>query len=266
MFQKGSHSSPNRNYDMEQFLIHNYANLKTPVELNLKDFQNFIYLYGSGQDRFQQIGVSGHIFSMTLDGKRYYACFSKYEKENFLNELYIYHNDMEKVKDDASLLNRIRGGHIKGIPLLFDEDIIIPNNSIFSRICDNINIHISQIRDALNKCCEGQVPYNYIEDYFENAKKLNHLTICRNQWNSYIGLDSNVTDGFDLDIIDYINFNGMLQPIIAPDNTKLEYSKKCMNCGTYYQAKGEKAVFCSEACRSSYRRKMKKEKARPPTS
>ena len=243
---------------MDEFLIHSYANLKTPIESNLKDLQNFIWSWGGGQNQFKQAGVSGNIFSMTLDTKKYYLCFSKFEKENFLTELYIY---LENINTNAKNNSQTN----KNLPVLYDEDVILPESKIFNKICKNINLHILKIREVLEQCGEGFIPYSYINNCFERIKKLDLFSIRWQQWNSFIGLDKNAIDGTDLDITDYVDFTGLLQSVLTKDDTKLEYSKKCLNCGTYYQAKGAKAVFCSEACRSSYRRKMKKEKARPST-
>lgn len=245
---------------MDEFLIHSYANLKTPIESNLKELQNFIWSWGGGQNQFKQAGINGNIFSMTLDTKKYYLCFSKFEKENFLTELYLY---LEDIKDNNA--KNICPAS-KGLPVLYNEDVIIPESKIFNKICENINLHILNIREILEQCGDGFIPYSYINDCFERIKKLDLFSIRWQQWTSFIGLDKNAIDEADLDITDYVDFTGLLQPVLTRDDTKLEYSKKCLNCGTYYQAKGAKAVFCSEACRSSYRRRLKKEKARLPTS
>lgn len=258
--------SPSGKGEMEQFLIHNYANLITPVESNLKNLNNFIWSCGGGQDRFRQAGIDGNLFAMTLDKKKYYACFSKFEKENFLADLYIYHEDFGKNNDEDELCYKSQYNGGSKLPILRDDDIITPDNDIFKEICRNIDLHILQIRRVLDRCSNGEIPYLYVNKCFKKASELGSFCVAWKKWDAFIGLNGDIADGLDLDITDYIDLTGVLLPSITRDDTKLEYSKKCINCGTYYQAKGQKAVFCSEACRSSYRRKMKKQKARPPTS
>ena len=97
----------------------------------------------------------------------------------------------------------------------------------------------------------------YIQKCLERASVLNVLVLRPDGWRPRIDINSNTQLGLDLDITDYIDIAGLLLPSITKNETILEYTKKCLNCGTYYQAKGSKAVFCREACRSSYRRKKK---------
>lgn len=251
---------------MDQFLIHSFANLKTPIELNLNDLQDFIWSFGGGQDRFRKAGINGNLFSVTLNGKRHFACFSEFERDNFLSELYIYLEDKGLIKNGEIINDSERVNDINNLPVLFKDDILIPGNTDYKKIYENINSYITEIRNVLEVCIDGGVPYQYINKYFLRAKELDCFSMYWRQWDSRVGLDQDITDGLDLDINDFVGIVGVLGPSITITDTKLEYSKKCLNCGTYYQEKGAKAVFCSEACRSSYRRKMKKEKARPSTS
>lgn len=251
---------------MEQLLIHTFANLKTPIEFNLNDLQDFIWTFGGGQNRFRKAGINGNLFSVTLNGKRHFACFSEFERDNFLSELYIYLEDKGLIKNSENITDTKIVNNIKNFSVLFKDNILIPDNTDFQKICEKINSHIDEIRGVLDVCINGGFPYQFINKYFLRAKELDSFSMCWKQWDSRIGLSQDTLDGLDLDINDFVDIVGVLGPSITITDTKLEYSKKCLNCGTYYQEKGAKAVFCSEACRSSYRRKMKKEKARPSTS
>lgn len=56
---------------------------------------------------------------------------------------------------------------------------------------------------------------------------------------------------------DLVEITGFLLPSLdLSSDVRFEYTKKCTICGNYYQAKGAKAVFCSEKCRS--RKRFKK--------
>lgn len=63
-----------------------------------------------------------------------------------------------------------------------------------------------------------------------------------------------------LPIEDMVEIHGILIPLHNPkSDLKLEYTKKCKVCGKIYQAKGQKAIYCSERCRSQARAQCKKE-------
>lgn len=252
---------------MEQFLIHKYANIITPVEKNLTILQDFIYSNGGGKEIFRVFGVLENVFSITLDKKKYHVCFSRKEKESLIDGICYVKSGVYNDYTDSYLFEKHHP--IRMIPNIHNNngaDIIIPEDDIFSKICEKVDCHILKIRNVLDECIRGNLPHKYLYLCYKKAIELDCLTLFASKWNSFIGLGANVQDGYDLDIDNYIDLNGILLPSLQRSDIKLEYTKKCMNCGTYYQAKGQKAVFCSEACRSSYRRKMKKQEARPPTS
>lgn len=250
---------------MDQYLIHKYANLITPVERNLDRLQNFISEYGGGKNILRDFGIFENTFSLTFHNQRYYICFSKEEKRFLISDVFFTHNN---IYNDNDHLFFERGEALKLLPRIDyeEENIITPEDCFFSEICNKIDSHIVQIQKILDEYVVGNLPHKYLYMCYKKAKKLDCISFKVRKWDSFIGLDTNVQKGLDLDIDDFIDLTGLLLPTLQGGEVKLEHTKKCKNCGTYYQAKGEKAVFCSEACRSSYRRKMKKEKARPPTS
>lgn len=245
---------------LNQYLIHKYANLTIPVESDLRKFSDFVLMWGGGQERFRSSGIVHNVFTMTLDSKRYYVCFSEEAKHFFELEV---HERIRAIYD--SEINEEYLRHIEEdtaqygqFPYLLEGDVITPDSTIFKEICAHIDVHISEIKKVLDLCQDGILPLSYLQKCLEKACALNVLVLIQDGWKPRIDINSNTQLGLDLDITDYIDIAGLLLPSITKNETILEYTKKCLNCGTYYQAKGSKAVFCREACRSSYRRRKKK--------
>ncbi len=244
---------------MNQYLIHKYANLTIPVESDLRNFSDFILMWGGGQERFRFSGIVHNVFTMTLNSKRYYVCFSEESKHFLWLEVHARSWAFCDPGVDEDYLRYIEeeSAEYGELPYLHDDDVITPTDLIFKEICAHLDLHISQIKEVLDQCQNGILPLPYIQKCLERASVLNVLVLRPDGWRPRIDINSNTQLGLDLDITDYIDIAGLLLPSITKNETILEYTKKCLNCGTYYQAKGSKAVFCREACRSSYRRKKK---------
>lgn len=76
------------------------------------------------------------------------------------------------------------------------------------------------------------------------------------RWHQQIDLAVGVLDRIAIE--DLVEIVGILLPLHDPgSDLKFEDTKKCVECGAFYQAKGPKAIYCSEKCRSRARKKAK---------
>jgi hypothetical protein len=116
---------------------------------------------------------------------------------------------------------------------------------------------LSEVTEILNCYSKGQLSgkesdiltmackTGYI--YIEQSKKLEKFNIG---FNFHINMDIK-----QVSFRDFILITGILLPMFHDKSEiKLRYTKKCITCGKFYQAKGKKAFWCSERCRSQYRR------------
>lgn len=118
--------------------------------------------------------------------------------------------------------------------------------------------HIKFIRKILDNIIAGIPPTLEINAIFQRAIELKiiRLEIIPESWQYGLSLnDARFTNEITT-IEDYVDIKGILMPSISTCATKLKFTKKCAICQKYYQAKGVKAIHCSETCRSKSRFKL----------
>lgn len=101
---------------------------------------------------------------------------------------------------------------------------------------------------------------NFPQMIFKNAVE-SSLLVClptHDGWKCQIGLVQPMPEIVTLE--DLLEIWGILLPLNDPNSdVKFEHTKKCVVCGKYYQAKGAKAIYCSERCRGQARNQKRKE-------
>jgi hypothetical protein len=127
-----------------------------------------------------------------------------------------------------------------------------PRQSSIADISQSIREHVKQVRIFLDACIQGRLPNDFIRKALVRAGQFGYLTIEPCGWTPKLGMVA----GFPMPLEDFVEIKGILLPLFNKDNLTFEFTKKCVVCGRYYEAKGPKAIFCSAACRSRYRRKQ----------
>lgn len=123
-----------------------------------------------------------------------------------------------------------------------------------------------RLRKFLDSCIEGSLPFLDVVEIFNDFQKKKYITLgpaAKSPWWCVVEFADCVRLG-NVPLGDLINAFGILHPVLAKGESpiKFEWTKKCVSCGRYYQAKGPKAVFCGETCRSRARSALK-EHSRP---
>ncbi len=113
----------------------------------------------------------------------------------------------------------------------------------------------------LEKCSKGEVPYLEITCIFQKCQRQNFLTIAPlkdDAWKFQVCLAGAPEQG-NITFEDAVDLFGILVPALGSSPVHFEWTKKCKNCGKFFQAKGPKTVFCSETCRSRARFQTQRE-------
>lgn len=123
---------------------------------------------------------------------------------------------------------------------------------------------IDDARALLSSAAKGEtyaLAY-FLDTYFQEAARKRYMTVtsdASSPWHYKIDLNDNAKLG-EIPFEDFIYLFGFLLPSLSK-NAPIDFSntKICAECGKFYQAKGKKALYCSERCRSRARAKNKKE-------
>lgn len=157
-------------------------------------------------------------------------------------------------------------GYVKGYPTgnpfiketRSKESLRVMDANEFVRLAN----HINEINERLEACQHNPFALaNFIPDVFKKAVEMGAITsapIPGHTWHYGIVISAPILER-RIPIEDLVEIVGLLIPLHALNSDlKLEYTKKCLVCGDFYQAKGEKALYCSERCRSRARFQTKK--------
>lgn len=124
--------------------------------------------------------------------------------------------------------------------------------------------HVAEIRGLLEKCTQSYWNLSvYVGQIFKKAAASGAIIstqIKTDSWHHQIELARPINRlGFPVE--DIVEIMGILEPVHNKlSDVKFEYTKKCLVCGSFYQAKGKKALYCSEKCRSWARNHNHKDK------
>ncbi|MBQ9406620.1 MAG: hypothetical protein IJU37_07805 [Desulfovibrio sp.] len=115
----------------------------------------------------------------------------------------------------------------------------------------------------LEQCSNGFQPIIKLSDWLKLAVEKNVLTCSHDpnddDWIYRIVVTEQLENTSNLTFEEYITLKWLFLPLLTPNaEIKLKYTKKCACCGDFYQAKGDKAIYCSERCRSRMRAKLQK--------
>jgi len=120
-------------------------------------------------------------------------------------------------------------------------------------ILDYINRDIVRKRQILDDCIRGVPPFAIMQSCLKLAVETGVVTCepLSDGWNYRLQFTQNLAV---LAVEDYMAITGIFLPMMfSKSEIQLRHTKKCLICGRYYQAKGDKAVYCSERCRSRAR-------------
>lgn len=143
-------------------------------------------------------------------------------------------------------------------PLLLQDFILICNKSdvIYKEAIDLIKKHHNLVIEILGEIVRNEYLASIKSSVFFKeaaAKDLITLSKTNEKWKFNISYNVEAMSRDDIKFEDKFNTLFFLLPVISKSDVVLEYTKKCAECNSFYQAKGEKSIFCSEKCRSRYR-------------
>lgn len=122
--------------------------------------------------------------------------------------------------------------------------------------------HVQKVARFLDLVMEnGRGLLFYSQEIFKRAARAEAITTqidLSSHWQGRLGLSQLGLSKMTLE--DLVEIYGILLPLFDPESDlRFEFTKKCSVCGNYYQAKGLKAIYCSEKCRTRERTQRKKE-------
>lgn len=122
--------------------------------------------------------------------------------------------------------------------------------------------HVNEMRRFMDNVRDnGKGLLSLPQEIFKRAVAkgvISSLPIAKDGWHHRIGLGMPIQA--DVPIEDLVEIIGILLPLHDPySDVRFEYTKKCVICGKFYQAKGSKAIYCSERCRSRARNQQTRE-------
>lgn len=145
------------------------------------------------------------------------------------------------------------------MPSCVDADFVTwPEREEYKAVQHEFFVHIGYIRDILDRVITGCPPSIELNMIFKRAVELDliGLETISETWLYSLGTTANWQNK-TVAVEDYVEINGLLLPTVTDSQTKLKQTKKCAMCHKYYQAKGAKAIYCTETCRSKSRFKLK---------
>lgn len=166
-------------------------------------------------------------------------------------------NPSEKIFCSEEALERYMKGYPSSNPFIrgarSKESLRVREANEFSRLAP----HINAINEFLKNCLQNPVGLSsFIPTLFRKAVEAGAITsgpISNDNWHMQIMVSTPIIER-TLPVEDLVEIMGLLIPLHdLNSNLKLEYTKKCVLCGKFYQAKGKKAIYCSEKCRSRAR-------------
>lgn len=209
----------------ETKFLHKYANCDSDTKKVAQVLE---------QDRFEP---TSNGFLMRCDKKTRYF-FSREELERYKNNFPI-NNPMVK---------EARSSEVLCVAQVSDFERLLP--------------HVAEMRSFLDSVMEnGRGLMFKPQEIFKRAAKSEAITTqidFSTQWKCRIGISQ--LGLANIPIEDLIEIYGILLPLFDPySGIRFEYTKKCAMCGSYYQAKGPKAIYCSEKCRTRARTRRSRE-------
>lgn len=169
---------------------------------------------------------------------------------------------MEKLFPSTEALDYYKKDYPHGNPLVIEarkeEDLRLITLDDY----DKLTLHAEKMRKVLGNMRDNGISlYIFQQKVFKMAVELNAIVsnpIPGDSWHFRIEMASPMPENVALE--DLIEIRGILLPVHDPQSdVRFEYTKKCVVCGKYYQAKGQKAIYCSERCRAHVRNQMRKE-------
>lgn len=159
-------------------------------------------------------------------------------------------------------LEYYKKGYPSGNPFLVDqrkkEDLRLATFEDYEGIIP----HAELMGSFLGNVIDGGISLlNFPQRILKNAVAFNavvSMPIPSDRWHFRLELAHPMPENVPLE--DRVEICGILLPLHDPQSdVKFEYTKKCVVCGKYYQAKGQKAIYCSERCRAHVRNQKKRE-------
>lgn len=156
--------------------------------------------------------------------------------------------------------------------IFFDEEQRVGAEKLSATLCQNpfvgeepcrlitgadlseLEKYANSVRAILKLCSEGIFPLLQVNHIFKRLSgKFTLAPKADSPWAVIIDLSDEARSG-NLSLQDFVDLNGILLPSLDSSNPiRLEHTKICKCCGDFYQAKGPKAIYCSEKCRSRVR-------------
>lgn len=168
----------------------------------------------------------------------------------------------EKLFASQESLEYYKKGYPSGNPVVVDarrkEDLRLINLDDYGKL----TFHAEKMGRFLGNLIDNGVSLMFIQqEIFKRAVQLNAIVsnpIPGDSWHFRIEIAQPMPESLTLE--DLIEIRGILLPVHdLQSNVRFDYTKKCVVCGKYYQAKGKKAIYCSERCRAHVRNQKKKE-------
>jgi len=151
-----------------------------------------------------------------------------------------------------------------------NRDNILPGNNTgyfcgdegFNKEILRIKNFQIRIIEFLEACVYGEVHVDIFTDFLHVYSHIKDFAFVLENKDLRIGLNPQLSRKIpeQISIPHHVTRECIISPILSGVGEQLLWTKKCQVCGEYYQAKGSKAVFCSNICRMADRRRREKDK------
>lgn len=157
--------------------------------------------------------------------------------------------------------------------VIYDENsnLSFSSNKNPSYLCgdDGFNQEILRIKnfqsrviEFLEACACGEVHVDIFTDFLHKYSRISDFAFVLKDMDLKIDLNPRISRSIptQISIPHHVTRECIISQILNGVGDQLLWTKKCQICGEYYQAKGNKAVFCSNICRMADRRRREKDK------